>query len=331
MSYTQFGLVEAVDFNALSGNTVTSSPNTFNSMWGVGYGNAGYGQSPVDPVADGEVVMASNWADLITKAGKAAGHQGSGITAIPTPGVGDTIAYLNNVSNNVTGLYTQRNNALTQGTTTYHETICGSSWTDRLVFNMTATFISGDHARYFFNAGGQLEVSFYHPSGDRVDAFFNTLSAACGSIVLGSSSGSNTNLVNATRYHGITKIGGSGTPEFIDSAKGYYDLGTTDTDGDGIVFKQTVGGTPTRYAGYVGSFIQVRAKTNGAQGLNGDNGNVVTMKVVFAQKPRHGIAISPNTTVTITCRPPSSVYLTNSWGAVGLDGSVSSESYQLYN
>jgi hypothetical protein len=85
------------------------------------------------------------------------------------------------------------------------------------------------------------------------------------------------------------------------------------------IFKQFATGTPS---GYVGSYITVNVRTNGTQGSNGDNGNIITITTTWDEVP-NGLSVSANTTTTVTARPPSTSYLsTASWGTPALASSV---------
>ena len=58
MSYAQFGLVQAADFNTLAGGNPTTTSGTLNAVWATGGTNAGYGQTAVANVAVGATVAA---------------------------------------------------------------------------------------------------------------------------------------------------------------------------------------------------------------------------------------------------------------------------------
>ena len=62
MSYAQFNLIEASDFNNLVGGNPTSTVNTLNAVWATGSGQGGYGQTAVANVSAGQAVAASSWA-----------------------------------------------------------------------------------------------------------------------------------------------------------------------------------------------------------------------------------------------------------------------------
>lgn len=323
MTYAQYGKIEYTDFNSIVGTSTTSTAGQLNAIWAVGNGNKGYGQTAVPQVDQYAKITHGDWANVTNKTSSIANHQSTTITAVTTPAEGAKISYTEPITNNITTVTTSRLNAAAQGTTSATETSRSGTWSNQLTFTHTVTFASGDAARYFFNAGGQLALSFSSPfSSSGINALMNSLATACGTIVLSSpTSGSVT--IAGTAYNGITKVGGSGTTTTLTANNGYYALPATPT----VVFKQLASGTPS---GYVGSYITVSMSTNGTQGSNGDNGSVITITTVWDEVP-NGLAVSSGTKTTLTVRPPSTAYLTNSWGTlapvvnptIGVRGEVS--------
>ena len=213
-------------------------------------------------------------------------------------------------ANNLNTIYTNRNNAAAQGSTTTDTRQYTTSWKNALTFTHTITFESGDKARYFFNAGGQIALSFSHPAGTDMNNLWNQLATACGTITL-SAVNSGTQTIAGTVFNGITRIGGSGTPATLATNTGYYALTTTDQS----VFKMLATTGPS---GYLSSFIDVKIKTNGAQGSYGSTGSIITITTVWDEVPNgtttaKGLS-GPNSTVTCVVRSPSSSYLSPSWG-----------------
>lgn len=317
MTYSKNSKIEAADFNGLVGLSTSSTVNELNALLGVGNGSIGYGQSTVPQVATDASVVYNDWANLVNKTSTLASHQGTAITSVTVPTQGLRIDYNSAIVTNLSTISssTARLSAAAQGTTTSTATSAGTTWSNQLTFTHTVTFASGNAARYFFNAGGQLAISFYSPpGGTAINTLMNSLATACGTIVL-SSTTSGTISIGGTSYTGITKIGGSGTPTTLATNSGYYGLSTSDT----LAFKQLASGSP---AGYINSFISVNIKTNGATvGGNGDTGSVITITTIWDEVP-NGLAVAVGTATTVTVRPPSLSYLSNSWGTPTVVGSV---------
>jgi hypothetical protein len=310
MSYAQFGLIEATDFNTLVGGNPTSTANTLNATWATGSGQGGYGQTAVGNVATGQVVAATNWASLVNSTANAASHQGSSITSVTAPVAGGLVTYLSAVPTNLQTIWGSKGNAATQGTTSSNTQTTTAAWTDYANFTFTCTFANGDAARYFFNAGGQLKLTCSHSNTTAgINAAMNTLATATGTVVL-SGQNSGTRTIAGTSFNGVSKVGGSGSPT-ISQNSGYFGLSTGNT----TIFDQDSGTAP--YTTTVQ--IQYLAKTNGVQGSNGDNGSVVTVTCLFDKISGNG-TVGSGSSVTCTLVPPETTYLANSWGTITLAG-----------
>ena len=184
MTYAQYGLIQATDFNTLVGTT-NFTAGTLNTVWATGGGSAGYGQTAVGQVtAGGTVTAAGQWNALVSNTASAATHQGTSITAVTAPVAGNTITYVSAISTNLTTIYNSRLNAASQGSTTSNTATFGSTWSSALTFTFTATFANGDAARYFFNSGGQLALTCSHPTGTGINLLLNNLASNVGTVVL---------------------------------------------------------------------------------------------------------------------------------------------------
>lgn len=314
MSYAQYGLIEATDFNNLVGGNPVTSSGKLNTVWATGGTNAGYGQTAVANVSVGGTVAATDWANLVNKTSNSASHQGTSITSVTAPSAGGTVTYLSAIPTNLTTIYSSRLNAASQGSTTSNTATRATTWSSALTFTHTATFANGDAARYFFNSGGQLAITCTHPSGTGINLLLNNLASNVGTVVLSSpTSGSIT--VAGTSYNGITKVGGGGNAPTVSTNSGYYAL----TASNVTAFTQTASTGPS---GYLSTFIRVIVKSNGTQGSNGDAGSVITIYTVWDEVP-DGLTAAANSATTLTVRPPATTYIANTWGAISLSGTVS--------
>ena len=315
MSYAQFGLIEATDFNTLVGGNPTTTVNTLNAVWASGGTTAGYGQTAVANVSAGQTVASSaQWNSLVSNTASAASHQGSSITSVSAPVSGGTITYLSAIPSNLTTIYSNRRNAATQGSTSANTATRGTSWQTALTFTHTVTFASGDAARYFFNAGGQIKMTCSHPTGSGINLLWSDLASNVGTVAMSSPSSGTVSIAGGT-YSGITKVGGGGTSPTIDANKGYFAL----TTANATAFTQTASTGPS---GYLSSFIRMIVKSNGAQGSNGDTGSVITIFTIWDEVP-DDLVVTSGTAVTCTVQNPETTYLTASWGTPTIAGSVS--------
>ena len=314
MTYGQYGLIEATDFNTFVGNATVgiSTANTLNSIWGIGILNTGYGQIGVPVVQQYTTVSHTDWANLINTTRSIGSHQGTAITQITAPGRGDRISTITAVSTNLQSVYTNRFNASAQGTTVNYPVTNSSTWNAAITFTHTLTFESAIKMRHFFNTGGQIALAFGHPTGTGVNSLLSTLASACGTLVI-SAINSGTCSIAGTTYTGFSKKGGSGTTTTLLSNAGYYGLTSTFQE----VFKQAGTGTPSAYTG---TFISVNIRLNAAPGT----ATTMTISTLWDEVPNGGttLGLTSGSATTLTVRPPSVTYLTNSWGTVGVVGAV---------
>jgi hypothetical protein len=296
MTYQQYGLIQATDYNNLVG--------TLNAVWGSGSGNSGYGQTSLDTVAVGATVGATEWSALVNKISSIAAHQNSTITSVTAPSTGDPIKFVSAVNTNLTTITNNRLNAAAQASSVTTSKSTTTTWTDKVTFTTTVTFTSAAAARYFFNAGGQLAITCSHGSSGSsgIDKVFYDLCNAFGTVTL--SGGSAT--IAGTSFNGTTKTGGSGvlnTAYTISDSTGYYALTTTPVE----IFKQLAVGALSKY---VTSFINVTAKVD-------VTGGVITFVTTIDENwsSGTGLAVSTGTTVNLIAKPPSTTYVTtNVWG-----------------
>lgn len=314
MTYAQYGLIQASDFNTFVGGDPTATANTLNATWATGSGSAGYGQTAVANVAAGNSVVATGqWNSLVANTASAATHQGSSITSVTAPTSGGVVTFLSAIPTNLQTIYSNRLNAQTQGSTTSNTATYGATWSNQLTFTHTATFANGDAARYFFNSGGQIKMTVSHPSGTGINLLFNNLASNVGTVVMSAPTSGTVNIVG-TSYSGITKVGGGGNAPTIDSTRGYYSLTTSNA----TAFTQTASTGPS---GYLGTFIRFIVRSNGTQGSNGDAGSVVTINTIWDEVP-DGLVVSTGSATTMTLSLPETTNIANSWGAITLAGTV---------
>jgi len=314
MSYAQFGLISATDFNTLVGGNPTTTSNTLNTVWAIGGTTAGYGQTAVSQTSVGSTVVATGqWNSLVTSTASAAAHSGSSITSVTAPTAGGTVTYLSAIPTNLATIYSNRRDAASVGSTSTSTATRGTSWQNSLTFTHTVTFASGDAARYFFNAGGQIKMTASHPGGSGINLLFSDLASNTGTVVQ-SAPNSGTVTIAGTAYNGITKVGGGGNAPTVAADEGYFGMAT----GNATVFTQLASTGP---ASYLSSFIRYIAKSNGTQGSNGDAGSVITIYSVWDEIPNDLVA-SSGSAVTLTLQKPETSNLSASWGTPTLASSV---------
>lgn len=326
MTYSVGGLIQATDYN---GFVSTTSGANVNATWGTGATNSGWGQTTLSTVSAGGTVTATQWSSLVNTLVSMSNQTGTSITARTAPTAGDTISVLAAVNTDLTNCYNNRGNASSSGTaygtfsgTTSKTTATGSGnavWT--ITFTHTITFPSADQARYFWNAGGIVKIQYGKTStGTDHDADWNTFAAQCGSINI--TGGAQT--ITGQAYTGTTRIGGSGgTQTTLATDTGWYNLTTSPT----TIFQLNNVTAP-----YQPEYIRTTATATSSTVLTlvttwFDDGTGVTGSTSNISGGTD--TASPNTTITgtapttlVTYTPPSTSFLTNSWGTPTIAASV---------
>jgi len=326
MTYSVGGLIQATDYN---GFVSTTAGANVNATWSTGTTNAGWGQTALGTVSAGGTVTATQWASLVNTLSSMGSQTGTTITARTPPSAGQTISVLAAVNTDLTNCYTNRGNASASGTaygtfsgTTSKTTATGSgntTWT--ITFTHTVTFPSADQARYFFNAGGIVRLQYGKSStGTDHDADWNTFAGQVGSINI--TGGAQT--IAGQAYTGTTRLGGSGgTQTTLATGTGWYALTGSPT----TIFQLNNVTAP-----YQPEYIRTTATATSSTVLTlvttwFDDGTGV---VGSTSDISGGTATaSPSTTITgtapttlVTYIPPSTSFLTNSWGTPTIAASV---------
>ena len=327
MSYSQGGLIQATDYNNFVGTSPSSTSNQINTIWAIGNGQYGYGQTALSTVSAGSsTVTAAQWASVINTLNTIKTHQSGSGTGISAPTAGSLVSYLSTFSSSLNTAYS---NALTfnsQGTTTTGsvfspgETSATTQSAVSFTITRTATFASADQARYFFNAGGQLNFVITSVTN-------NDSTSRSGDMVTLLA----TELGGLSAFRATTNGGRTGTGGTVNTAAtiiGYYGLTTS---------PQTLSQITSTTSGYTGDYVYIAAKSNGAQGSNADKGTVITFTLYMYSAARTalpsppawgGVGTAPtvntsvNDSINVTVNHridvvyPETTNLTNSWGTV---------------
>ena len=329
MTYSSGGLIQATDFN---GFVSTGTPD-INDIWSTGATDSGWGQTALSTVSVGGTVAATNWASLVNTLASMGSQTGTTITSRSAPTAGQTISVLAAVSTDITNCNTNRANAAAVGSTSTTWTGAAAKTTATgtgtnawvITWTQTVTFASADAARYFFNAGGRIYLTMNKSStGVDNDPDWNTFIGKVGTISVTGIAGSKT--LAGTAYTGTTRTGGTGgTQTTLSTATGWYALtaGAAAT----TIFQLNDDLSP-----YTGDFVRTTAAKNAGS-------TVLTLVTTWNSSSRAGAGQSTNisggtdtaspfsaygTAPAVLCRfvPPSTTYLTNSWGTPTVASSV---------
>ena len=313
MAYSSGGLIQATDYNGFASTTAGANVN---DIWSTGSGDKGWGQSALSTVSALGTVTATNWASLVNTISSMGSQTGTTITARTAPTTGNLIEVLAALNTDLTNITTNRNNAVANGTQftgwtgTNSKTAATSGATWTITFTNTVTFASAAAARYFFNGGGRIKLDVSKTAtGDLGDPEWNDLAnTLCGDIFFTGAAAAKT--IAAVSYTGTTKIGGTGTPNTLSTATGFYAL--TPGGAATIIYKQFADTAP-----YTANFIQHSVALDATS-------TVLTFTTLWSASDGDPISggtassgATPGTAPTTICTyfPPSTTYLTSaSWG-----------------
>ena len=328
MTYSSGQLIQASDYN-----TFTTTAGGLNDIWATGSGDKGWGQTAFTSAATADTVTATQWAQLVNNLATSGSQTNSTLTSRTAPTAGTTISVLSAVATDIATVTTNRGNAAAVGTeygtfsgSTSKTTATGSgqtTWT--ITFTHTVTFADANSARYFWNAGGRVRLQYGKSStGTDIDPDWNTFAGLCGSIYVSGRVNSAAQTIAGTSYTGTTRIGGTGgTQTTLATTTGWYQLTSTPA----TIFQLNNATAP-----YTGEYIRTTAAATSS--------TVLTLVTTWFQPAvsaagttaniSGGTATnSPSTTITgtapttlVTYIPPSTTYLTNSWGTPTIAASV---------
>ena len=326
MTYSVGGLIEATDYNGFVSTTVGAN---INATW-----STTYGQGSLSTVSAGGTVTATQWATLNNTLTSQANHQGTSITSRTSPVAGNTIAILSAVNTDITNTYNNRYYAAGSGTqftgwtgTASQTSKVGdtnSDWT--ITFTDTVTFANATACTNFFGAGGYFKIQFSKTStGEDADAEWNNLvNTICGAVFFTSDASSK--IIVGTTYLGTKVIGGTGTPTILATGTGFNQLSLSTPV---IIYKQF----DTAYT-YTGNYVQVTVTKTSATVLtfttewfSSARSTSGSSRSISGGTATTGITFGTAPTTVVTYFPPSTTYLTSTWGAPTVASTVSATPY----
>lgn len=304
MSYAQGSLIDAADYNGLIGSNSTTA-GTINYVWDVGNGAFGYGQGAISVVSAAGTVTATQWSTMLNALNRSLQHQsGAGASLGPVNyTAGSTIIYFANVNTSVTTINTNAALYTAQGTTTtgsnFDDAVStAAALTAQAYGTRTVTFASANAARYFFNAGGQLNYVVSTPTAAGVGRNADFVGLIGG---LGGWGQRNTTATGRT---------GTGQTVNTNSTTFGYRNNAVNTWTSVVAITSTA-------STYTSDTADIQVQTNSADTTNGANGLTVQFRCLYT------IADKPfDDTITVTHRVrvdivyPETTYLNGAapWG-----------------
>lgn len=312
MTYASGGVIQSVDINGFIGGATANVSGQINTIYSTGNGNAGYGQDTLANVSIGGVVIAGpdpyigpyigtpEWTYFVQTLKRIRAHQTGSAISINTPGTGNVVQFLSSLTTELTNAYNSRMTAFANGTTvtgtnnTWNPTATATSSMD-VSRDVLVSFSSADSARYFFNAGGKINIII-----SAVDNAGTARSQSVRDLI--------NNIGGVTNFSTYTNSGRSGTGGSIsinDTNIGYYNnSGLT-----GLVKADDA----APYSGYYAILYGGRYDSVFTNGANGSIVNFRT-RIVASADDTLGGAINVTVTTRVDIIPPSTLYLSDTWG-----------------
>lgn len=322
MTYSVGSTILHDDFNIFAtgsaGGTATNSGNV-NNIWGVGNGNVGWGQSTtVGAVSSSNSITATQWSTLTSRINSIRAHQtGTGVSFLNTTGgtsanitAGQTIKQLSNLSSALSDAYSHCTGTggvsmicyTTSGAVTTKSTDIGSQTlgsAGNTTVTYTVAFASYDNARYFFNAGGYLALTFSMTNaGTNKTQSWSNLLSDIGTVTLGgltTSAPGSSGVFTTINGYSLYSLPGTPTRWFLK----YNDTGVADYN-----------------LNYVDTNISL-------------SGSTITISITYADAATDAFGTWPSTppwrledyinypaVSNLYVNSPGTAYITNTWGTI---------------
>ena len=287
MTYAKGSGIQAADYNTFAGLTGTAAPsaaiaqNKAGYLYGIGFGDRGYGQSsPALTATSAGAAVDGEWQNLRTILASMASWQNTSTALLPPASsfnVGANIvahetsapslnAY--DIQDMIAALDTNRFNYQIGNMTlnTIQTTTRGSTWGSGgtgITAEFQVVFSDENHARYFFNTGGEFRVTLSHPNVS------NPRNQNWNTILNG--------FTLAFRANTSARTGGSyGTAQAI----GYYQLTTS--------YQTICDGTNIGITPYTSNDFYVEARATSITGSNGAKGSTLQFRVRLIDEQENG-------------------------------------------
>ena len=235
-----------------------------NHIMGTGAGAYGLGQTAISSVTAGNTITAAQWNSLFTGMDNVANHTNDTLTSTTARSAGDTIAIIAALRTDLDTLAASVAagcpNATAISTSAALQTATSSTrWAGSHTVEQSVTFSNANEARWFFNAGGKIQINVSRTgnggsSATSKDSSVSELITGLGDFKFGS--------VASTR---------SGSTETVTTnglAIGFHDLTTS---------YQTVLRLTQNSGTYTSMYFDIQAKANAAAG----SATVVTIRTAL--------------------------------------------------
>ena len=284
-------LIYASEFNAFASNV--------NLLWGPGLGNIGLGQTTITATAaKGDIIYANVWSAMTDHINKIYLHQTHDIGDIlALPAKGEIISYDQALADRSNFVKNNFGNVAVQGSDISITLNSSTTWQTKATREARVTFTSADRARYFFNAGGRILMSFpgINLVGNQKSIDWdNMFDQGLGTLTLST--------------FGFYRSGTGYTVNNYLPNVNYYNL--TDTYQQVLSINNNTG-----HSDYNNNRIDISVKSNGIDlAGKGDRGSVIYILMEAYDLSTDGTSVSGALTCTVAARPADTTYLPNTWG-----------------
>ena len=278
MAYVKSSNIQAADYNNFAGLTgsaaasAAAAQNKAGYLYGIGFGDRGYGQtSPALTAETAGAIVGQEWQSLRTVIANMAAWQNTNTTLLPPASsfnagreivahdsaapslnaydIQDMLATLDTNRLN----YQAGNMTLSTIQTTTRSTVWGAG-TGGITAEFQVAFTDENHARYFFNTGGEFRITLSHPNTT------DTRNQSWNTVLNG--------FTLAFRANTSVRTSGSyGTAASI----GYYQLTTS--------YQVICDGTNSGVTPYTVNDFYVDARAVTIAGVNGAKGSTIQFRV----------------------------------------------------
>ena len=295
MAHQRGDLIYAADFNAFVSNV--------NLLWGTGTGNLGLGQSSITATAtSGDLINHTAWAALTDHINKIYLHQTHDIGDILVlPALRQIIYYDQELVDRTDLVKTNFGQVALQGSDVSVTLNNSTTWQTKATREARITFPTPDQARYFFNSGGRILMSF--PGVDLVGNqksidWNNMFDQGLGTLTLST--------------FGFYRSGTGYTVNSHLTDFSYYSL--TNTYQPVLSINNNTGNSD-----YNNNRIVISLKSNGVNiSGNSDHGSTVYILMEAYDLSTDGANVLGSLTCTVAARPADTTYISSSWGSVNV-------------
>jgi hypothetical protein len=276
MAISRGSPVLASDFNQLAGSQSSTLPfsdqvsatQRLSALFGVGWGNRGYGQSSplIGAVRRGSAITGQDWTGLRDAVSILSNYLGLSVSGLPDASVFAPNSTITATSFDWASVIAQIDSARFSPSPANLSTAVAisdtrtSSWTDLPGLRVEVDFGTEDAARWFFNSGGEISIqtSFVPAVSNPRNSSWATLIANTGTISFGS--------------QGTRRTGGLGTQGIVYATNSYYSLGASAEE---LFVIQPPSGT------FAATNLTINVERANRVGVNGGNGSRLIFSVFY--------------------------------------------------